>query len=893
MAAPLMNEVARDYVTDGVPSSGPHEIRKPDLRAWGAWVEQSITTFTNNGGFIYANKAALDADLSKEANTLAWVVGDEVAFDNAIYRKVGASGSGSWVRSADLPYSFISAQNSGSGTPNAIEATSSIPISGSALVLMAITDTNTASPVTVTFNEGDLLTIKSNSGNDIAIGGLQAGMLVMGRVSGSVFRLVSDQVSASIIAQAEDVLSDILSITGSFQPFAKVEAAVGGGVQSIDTGNEDAIAEQIHLFIDGVYQFKSTWSITAGVITPVGGTWPGDGVAINAEVHHVPAFALEDVPPDGSVTRPKIAAGAVGEDQIDPAIMTLINEGGGSNDARILDTDLPFGHAGIRVLLGERYDAHYGLPSGWLVFPSGKWTLIYRKASSHAITDGAQVRAVDSYDQGATLENDRLIYTNASHDARPDAPRLFANGRSGFMVNRQDEGTAHFSPLLIYSDDEFETFSTKTLTTPTGYTFASNGGIIEFPASQGGHDTLGFIAFGFVGAGSYGRISTADNWETYTVATGVANLTHTPATGTAITALSEWSGGRVPGEDKWIFYLRCQDAGGWRDEAACFVTTNLLSWGSARPSNINLGGNPPCCFADPETNSFHFVAFGRGGRGIDGFDHHMLIASADADALWAANGNWDALSPAVDWKIVTPVPNWATGYMAPVKVGDHWIATFVCGEPGNSGGNKSILAMIGDFVPSSTDDSKWQEAFRWNAIFKRVRAGLSATTNPPAEANFVAGVDSAAAGYIGYNAGSVSRTYFGVYNSNGYIGGIVGGGTSTTFQTTSDGRLKIDRVPIEDEVDLDAVWAAVEPLAYTMLSGTTLEATDGRYFGLVAQELHAVFPSAVTVGEGEPGEREFRPWGVDYSKLVPLMIARQKQFERRVTDRLNALERAK
>ncbi len=135
MVAPLMNEVARDYVTDGVPSSGPHEIRKPDLRAWGAWVEQSIATFTNNGGFIYATRDALENDLSKDANTLAWVINDVVVANNAIYRKLGPSGSGSWVRSADLPYSFIVAQNGGTGTPSAIAATSSIPISGSALVL--------------------------------------------------------------------------------------------------------------------------------------------------------------------------------------------------------------------------------------------------------------------------------------------------------------------------------------------------------------------------------------------------------------------------------------------------------------------------------------------------------------------------------------------------------------------------------------------------------------------------------------------------------------------------------------------------------------------------------------------------------------------------------------
>lgn len=203
MAAPLMNEVARDYVTDGVPSSGAHEIRKPDLRAWGAWVEQTITTFTSNGGFIYTSKAEIDADLSKDPNTLAWVYGDGTVANNGLYMKIGAIGTGSWSRVGDLPYSFVVASNVGAGTSSAIQATTTIPVSGSALVLLNIFEENTGSPVTVSFNGETALTVKSNSGNDILPGGLQSGMLVMGRISGSTFRIVSDQVSSAIVADAE------------------------------------------------------------------------------------------------------------------------------------------------------------------------------------------------------------------------------------------------------------------------------------------------------------------------------------------------------------------------------------------------------------------------------------------------------------------------------------------------------------------------------------------------------------------------------------------------------------------------------------------------------------------------------------------------------------------
>ncbi|RVT80227.1 hypothetical protein EM858_04320 [Agrobacterium sp. CNPSo 2736] len=205
-------EVFRDFESDGIPSSGAHQPKKADIRTLLKQYETVIGAFTSNGGLVYASKVLLDADLAHASNSMAWVIGDGTPSNNGIYMKVGASGAGSWSRVADLPYSFIIAEDEGDGTPNAIQATSSLPVVGSALVLLNIFETNTASPVTISFNGAAPLTIKSNSGNDIAPVGLQAGMLVMGRVSGSTFRLVSDQVSAAIIAEAESILAQVEAI---------------------------------------------------------------------------------------------------------------------------------------------------------------------------------------------------------------------------------------------------------------------------------------------------------------------------------------------------------------------------------------------------------------------------------------------------------------------------------------------------------------------------------------------------------------------------------------------------------------------------------------------------------------------------------------------------------
>lgn len=194
--------VWRDYVTDGVPASGAHKVYKPHVRAWSQSVED-IVTAAATAALVFDTRANLYAILTAGANTLAWVVSDSTASYNGIYRKSGASGTGSWSRVADLPYSFIVASDAGAGTANAIQATTAIPVSESALVLLNIFEANTASPATVAFNGGSALTIKTNTGNDVAAGGLVAGMLVVGRVAGATFRLINDQVSSAIVAAAE------------------------------------------------------------------------------------------------------------------------------------------------------------------------------------------------------------------------------------------------------------------------------------------------------------------------------------------------------------------------------------------------------------------------------------------------------------------------------------------------------------------------------------------------------------------------------------------------------------------------------------------------------------------------------------------------------------------
>jgi hypothetical protein len=190
------NETFAPYDSAGM----AREIVPQEAQVWGTEVERLILGFQAGGGIIFETKAQMDASLAYAANQQAWVMGDPVVGNNGIYRKFGASGTGSWQRLGDLPYSFIKATDIGAGTPNAIQAATSIPVSESALIWTNVFESNTASPVTISFNGGSALTIKAFDGADILADGLTAGMVVGGFISGATFRLISDQSRAALIA---------------------------------------------------------------------------------------------------------------------------------------------------------------------------------------------------------------------------------------------------------------------------------------------------------------------------------------------------------------------------------------------------------------------------------------------------------------------------------------------------------------------------------------------------------------------------------------------------------------------------------------------------------------------------------------------------------------------
>lgn len=109
------------------------------------------------------------------------------------------------------------------------------------------------------------------------------------------------------------------------------------------------------------------------------------------------------------------------------------------------------------------------------------------------------------------------------------------------------------------------------------------------------------------------------------------------------------------------------------------------------------------------------------------------------------------------------------------------------------------------------------------------------------------------------------------YRNDGWqtlVGSITHNGTNTGYNTSSDERLKRAFRPTR---------YGLEALRQLRVHDFEWRATGRADTGLVAQEVHAVYPAAVWVPD-DPA----LPWGLDYGRLTPLCIAAIQELAARV-----------
>jgi hypothetical protein len=123
-------------------------------------------------------------------------------------------------------------------------------------------------------------------------------------------------------------------------------------------------------------------------------------------------------------------------------------------------------------------------------------------------------------------------------------------------------------------------------------------------------------------------------------------------------------------------------------------------------------------------------------------------------------------------------------------------------------------------------------------------------------------------------AGSTTAIAF--QNSGGsVIGSIDLSTTNTTYATTSDARLKKDNKPF---------MRGREIIAQLPVKDFRWRNTGEHGTGLIAQEVIDIWPDAVSVGQGEPGDKNFKPLGIDYSKYVPPLIQALQEAFRQIDE---------
>lgn len=340
---------------------------------------------------------------------------------------------------------------------------------------------------------------------------------------------------------------------------------------------------------------------------------------------------------------------------------------------------------------------------------STQWVLIWREASGHGVENGTTIMAADTVDAGKTLTNVRLIYRTSNADTRNFVSGAMASGRVGVVAARAQEGGTYLPPVFLYSDNAgamAESWSAVTL--PASGSVDFHGELYPWPAAAGGHDSLGYIAYGYVPTAQGGGIcafTTVDNGMTWTEHLGVIPVT------VQFANLSEISVTRIGNKNRWVAAVRTFSG----QNMAAAVSSDMLTWSVVADSGLFMRNNPPCLFY--EDGKVWLLSFSRSGREIvPEFGNAIVIAEGDAETIWQSGGQlgWK------DWKIISPSTWWPTGYISVKSVRGRWYGLFTAAEeqPGNSAGRTAYLGLLScDPVQSATSRQMQAVIPQPNSVF--------------------------------------------------------------------------------------------------------------------------------------------------------------------------------
>jgi len=198
---------------------------------------------------------------------------------------------------------------------------------------------------------------------------------------------------------------------------------------------------------------------------------------------------------------------------------------------------------------------------------------------------------------------------------------------------------------------------------------------------------------------------------------------------------------------------------------------------------------------------------------------------------------------------------------------------------------KAIVGAGSASAPSITASNDTDAGLFWGGGFLGFTGGSGNQMRLDSSGNLLVGTSSTNPNYgfrflplagnsyaeISHNVGSPSGTSFAIFRYNqGVIGSIGQHGTSQVlYNTSSDQRLK------ENIADADDAGSKVDAIQVRKFDWKA----DGSHqdYGMIAQELQTVAPEAVS---GDADSEDMM--GVDYSKLVPMLIKEIQSLRNRV-----------
>ncbi|MEL0015565.1 MAG: tail fiber domain-containing protein [Rhodospirillales bacterium] len=203
-------------------------------------------------------------------------------------------------------------------------------------------------------------------------------------------------------------------------------------------------------------------------------------------------------------------------------------------------------------------------------------------------------------------------------------------------------------------------------------------------------------------------------------------------------------------------------------------------------------------------------------------------------------------------------------------------------EISGTGGTSTsgLIQFFVDAAASKTADAAFVPTERMrinsngNALF-----GCASFPSASVAGFAVTGTSSGNASSSGASTAAYNHLLF--YNGNGLVGYVSTSGSSTTYSTSSDHRLK------ENVVDLTSATTRLkqlEPKRFNFIADA-----DTTVDGFLAHEVQSVVPEAIT-GTHNEVDADGNPvyQGIDQSKLVPLLVATIKELEARITALENA-----